>query len=81
MQFMICIMMKILKLFKLHIVIKSKNACSVKLPPEDEQLAYSKHVEDVIRIKLNKVHIVGFVIRFITMHCQYNIKNKSYLTV
>jgi hypothetical protein len=38
---------------------------TVKCPPEDKQLAYSKHVEDVIKIKLKKVHLVGFVIQFI----------------
>ena len=31
--------------------------CSVKVAPEDEKLAYSKHVEDVIRIKFKKKYI------------------------
>jgi DNA-binding transcriptional regulator YhcF (GntR family) len=31
-----------------------------KLPPEDEQLIYSKHVEDIYWNKLRKkVHLVG----------------------
>ena len=41
-----------------------------KAPPEDEQLVCSKHVEDVIRIKLKKLHLVGFIIQFITIHSQ-----------
>ena len=44
------------------------------MPPEDEQLASSKHVVDVIRIKFKKVQLVGFIIQFIMRHGQYNIK-------
>ena len=36
-----------------------------------------KHVEDVIIIKLTKVHLVGFIIQFIMTHGQYNIENIS----
>ena len=49
--------------------------CTVKLPPEDEQLAYSKHVEDVIRIKFIKVHLVGSIIQFIMMQVNIILKN------
>ena len=41
-------------------------------------LPYSKHVEDVIRIKLKKVYLVGFIILSIMM--QVNIISK-YLTL
>ena len=50
----------------------------VKLPPEDEYLAYSKRAEDVTRIKLKKVHL-DFIIQFILMHGQYNIKKVACL--
>ena len=45
----------------------------------DEYLAYSKHVENVIRIKFKKVHL-GFIIQLITMYGQYNIKSTSFIT-
>ena len=50
------------------------NACTLKLPPEDEHFAYSKHVQDVIRIIFTEVHLVGFIVQFNMMHGQYNIK-------
>ena len=52
----------------------AENIFRVNLPAEDEYLAYSKHVEDVIGIKLKKVHFFGFIIQFIMLHGQYNIK-------
>ena len=37
--------------------------------------ARNTYVEDVFRIKFKKVHLVGFIVQFITMHSQYNIKS------
>ena len=40
--------------------IKAVDCMYSKLPPEDEQLIYSKHVEDFIGMNLKrKVHLVG----------------------
>ena len=46
-------------------------------PPDDEQLVYSKHVEVIVKNKTQKVHLVGSITYFITMHGQYNIKQNS----
>ena len=46
----------------------------IGLPPDDKQLAYSKLVEVIVKNKTQKVHLVGSVTQFITMHDQYNIK-------
>ena len=58
MQFMVCV----------------THSCGLAATTIEMELAYSKHVQDVIRIKLKKVHLVGFIMQFITMHGQYNIK-------
>ena len=34
----------------------------VTIPPDYEQLAYSKHVEDVVKNRTQKVHLVGSII-------------------
>ena len=34
----------------------------VRLPRDDEQLAYSKHVEGIVKNKTQKVHLVGSII-------------------
>ena len=49
-----------------------------KLPPEDEHLIFSKHVEDIYWNKFRKkVHLGLFLLRkFITMHGPYNVKIK-----
>jgi hypothetical protein len=44
-------------------------------------LPYSKHVEEVIRIKFKKVHLIGSIIQFIMMHGQYNMKNLCIFSV
>jgi hypothetical protein len=58
MQFMVCIM----------------HSCGPAATTVEMELAYSKHVQDVIITKFKKVHLVGFIIQFITMHGQHNIK-------
>ena len=40
------------------------------------RLAYSKHVGDVIRMELKKVHLVGFITQLITMQVNI-ISNKK----
>ena len=47
-----------------------------KLPADDEQLIYSKHVEDIYWNKLRKkVHLVGsYYANFFTMHGPYNVQ-------
>ena len=52
----------------IKVLAASQHGCTIntidcmysKLPPEDEQLIYSKHVEDIYWSKFrNKVHLVG----------------------
>ena len=47
-----------------------------KLPPEDEQFIYSKHVEDIIGINLERKNASGWYLlrRLIMMHGTYNVK-------
>ena len=47
-----------IKLFKLYVV---KNVI-LTLPPDDEQLSYSKHVDDIVKNKTQEVHLVGSII-------------------
>ena len=54
-----------------------------KLPPEGEQLIHSKRVEDIYWNKFRKkVYLYWLLVRkYITIHGQYNVKNKEIYSV
>ena len=54
--------------------IKSSETSALKAQtPGDYPKDAIRHVEDVVRIKFMKVHLVGFTIQYIMMHGQYNV--------
>ena len=45
-----------------------------------DNILYMFRIEDDIRIKPMKVHLVGFIIQFVMMHSKYNIKTHTHKT-
>jgi hypothetical protein len=51
------------------------SVCTLKEPPDDGQRNCPKHVESYSKNKFEKlVHLVGFIIRILTMHNHLNVK-------